>query len=162
MTPGIAILDQFESLGGRVTLARGERLRCEFPRDAGEAWALIEAIRLRKAEVLGILRGREETLETSIAPECPIVPPGVRLVRYASKTPPVAVQPCSIVTDVSKFIRANLRDLEWRLRNPKTYACASLPEILAKLSEIGVELALETPAENLANERESGDQPRLR
>jgi len=78
-------------------------------------------------------------------PKCPLLPPGVRLIRYRPKPSPVAVAPVSIVTDVGKFIAAYLADLDYRLRHPDTYACASLPEILAKLAEVGVELATEVP-----------------
>jgi len=143
MTSGTALLDQFESLGGRVTLAEGERLRCEFPKGMAEARTLLEAIRQHKAELLEILRERQAALGSAAPPECPPLPPGAQLVRYAPKTPPIAVQPCSIVTDVDKFIGAYLRDLAWRLAHPNTYACASLPEILAKLAEVGVELEIE-------------------
>jgi hypothetical protein len=57
----------------------------------------------------------------------------------------VAVQPVIVVVDVSKFICSCLRDLELRLQHPKSHACASLSEILAKLAEVGVELALDPP-----------------
>jgi len=72
-----------------------------------------------------------------------LLPGGVRLIRYRPKKPPVAVAPVSIVTDVDKFILAYLRDLGHRLQHPKTHACASLSEILAKLAEVGVELLLD-------------------
>jgi len=55
----------------------------------------------------------------------------------------VAVTPVSIVTDVDKFMRAHLRDLHFRLEHPNAHASAPLPEILAKLAEVGLELALE-------------------
>jgi hypothetical protein len=71
----------------------------------------------------------------------------VRLIRYQPKSPPVAVAPISIVTDVGKFISAHLADLDYRLCHPDTYACASLPEILSKLAEVGLELALEARVE---------------
>jgi hypothetical protein len=72
-----------------------------------------------------------------------LLPGGVRLIRYSPKKPPVAVAPISIVTDMDKFIRAYVRDLGQRLQYPGTHACASLPEILAKLAEVGLELALD-------------------
>jgi hypothetical protein len=40
-----------------------------------------------------------------------------------------------------------LRDLRFRLNHPNAYACAPLPEILSKLAEAGLELALEMPVE---------------
>src|SRR6516225_2106897 len=77
--------------------------------------------------------------------KCPPLPAGVQLVRYAPKVPPVAVAPISIVTDVDKFLRAYISDLGHRLQHPETHGCAPLPEILAKLGEVGLELALERP-----------------
>jgi len=92
------------------------------------------------------LDGERDDVRRVRAPaECPPLPAGVKLVRYCPKAPPVAVQPCSIVTDVDKFIRSYLRDLGFRLEHPKAYACAPLPEILAKLAEVGVELEIDAP-----------------
>ena len=84
---------------------------------------------------------------TSAPAECPALPAGVRLVKYAHRDPPVAIAPVSIVTEVDKFIRAYLRDLGHRLQHPKTHACAPLSEILAKLAEVGLELTLDGSTE---------------
>lgn len=90
-------------------------------------------------------RELDQELDAIPAPaECPPLPAGVKLVRYEPKDPPVAIAPVSIVTDVDKFIRAYLRDLAHRIQRPGTHACAPLPEILAKLAEVGLELTLET------------------
>jgi hypothetical protein len=75
--------------------------------------------------------------------KCPPLPAGVQLVRYTPKAPPVAIAPVSIVTDVDKFIQAYITDLSHRLEHPETHGCAPLPEILARLAEVGLELILE-------------------
>ena len=133
------VIEAVEASGGRLALS-GEKLAYELPATAAD---LVGILRQHKAEIAEILRERQAALGSVVLPGCPPLPPGVRLLRYAPKTPPVAIQPCSIVTDVNKFIRAYLRDLEWRLAHPKTYACAPLPEILAKLAEVGVELDID-------------------
>jgi len=146
MTPGIAILDQFESLGGRVTLGEGDCLRCEFPRGMAKARTLIKALREWKADVVEILKDRQAPLGTSAPPECPLLPKGVRLVKYAPKTPPVAIAPVSIVNDVRRFIEAKLAELDARLNKPiQIRAGDGVFEILSKLAEVGVELAIEVP-----------------
>ena len=142
MTPAVSPIDRIRELGGAVFLD-GERLRYRIPAGDPEARQLIAEIHRDREAVIAMLRERQVALGSPAPPQCPPLPPGVRLVRYAPKTPPVAIQPCSIVTDVDKFIRAYLQDLGWRLANPKTYACAPLYEILAKLAEVGVELALD-------------------
>jgi hypothetical protein len=77
---------------------------------------------------------------------CPPLPRGVRLVRYQPKTPPVAIQVVSIANDIDKFLRHYLRELDARLNSPvQIRGGGSVFEILDKLAEVGVELAIETP-----------------
>jgi hypothetical protein len=87
-----------------------------------------------------------DALGVPAPPVCPPLPKAVRLVRYAPKTPPVAIRPISLVTDVEKFIRHYLQELDARLNNPvQIRAGGSVFEILSKLAEAGVELAIEGP-----------------
>jgi hypothetical protein len=75
---------------------------------------------------------------------CPPLPKGVRLVCYRPKQPPVFVAPISIVADVDKFIQVYLGELDARLNHPlQIRAGGSVFEILAKLAEVGLELAIE-------------------
>jgi hypothetical protein len=60
-----------------------------------------------------------------------------------------------VVTDVEKFIAASLGELAWRLKHPESLYRDSVPVILAKLAEVGVELELE----NVAAERETNSAP---
>ena len=84
-----------------------------------------------------------EPLGTPAPILCPPLPKGVLIVRYAPKEPPVAIAPISIVTDVNKFIRFNLEELDARLHHPiQIRAGGSVCEILAKLAEVGVELEI--------------------
>ena len=100
-------------------------------------------------------------LASCVRTKCPPLPPGVQLARYAPKSPPVAIQPCGIVTDVGQFIHAYLRDMEWRLQHPKAHACVPLAEILAKLAGVGLELAVdaELGESDQENERASQENP---
>ncbi len=109
MTSDVArVIATFESLGGEFAIA-GSRVLVEYPPERREAIAtILEKLRAHRDEVETFVRERS----SGVCPptECPPLPSGVRLIRYTPKTPPVAVQPCSIVTDVDTFIRARLRD----------------------------------------------------
>lgn len=138
MTETEHLMEEFERLGGAFKLA-GDQVRVEYPEDLAEnIRPLLEKLRPKREEVRQLLYKHPPGVLAP--PECPPLPPGVRLVRYAPKTPPVLVAPWSVVTDVKKFIAAYLRSLDWRLKHPKGYAAAPLPEILAKLAEVGLEL----------------------
>ncbi len=140
MTETERLMADFERLGGTFKLADA-RVKVEYPEDVRESVRpILEQLRSRKEEVRQLLYKHPPG---TLAPaECPPLPPGVKLVRYAPKPPPVLLAPWSVVTDVEKFIRAELCDLEWRLKHPKGYAAPPLPEILSKLAEVGVELEL--------------------
>ena len=83
----------------------------------------------------------------SATPGCPYrLPAGVRLARYTRKNPPVVIAVCSVVTDVDKFIRHALAQLNVRLHNPvQIKAGDSVFELLSKLADCGLELRLEGP-----------------
>jgi len=77
-------------------------------------------------------------------PTCPPMPLGVKLLRYEPKVPPVAVDVCSVVTDISKFIETELRDLDSRLNSPWTIRGGwSVPQILDRLRQVGVEVEID-------------------
>lgn len=130
-------------LGGSFEL-EGDQVMVEFPEELRESIRpALDKLRPRKDEVRQLLY--KYSLGIPAAARCPPLPPDVRLKRYAPKSPPVLVQPWSVVTDVEKFIRASLRDLEWRLSHPQGYAAHPLYEILQRLAEVGVELELVEP-----------------
>ena len=86
-------------------------------------------------------------LSTPAPEKCPPLPKGVLLIRYRPKDPPVAISPISVVTDLEKFIRVCLSELDARLNHPvQIRAGASVFEILNKLAEVGLELAIDGPA----------------
>jgi len=118
----------------------------EYPDEtASELEAILPELRAQRDAVRSLLYKQPPGVYAPAG--CPPVPSGVRLKKHAPKSPPVLVQPWSVVTDVEKFIAACLRDLDWRLKHPKAYAAPPLPEILSKLAEVGVEVELCGPAE---------------
>ena len=132
---------EFEFEGGEFALD-GNRVNVLYlPEHREDLAPILATLRAHREAVERIVR--ERLAGVSAPAGCPKLSPRVRLIRYDPKTPPVAAQPCSIATDVDKFIRSYLRDLQFRLEHPEAYACAPLPEILAKLADVGVELALD-------------------
>ena len=131
MSAAQAILDDLARRGITIRLD-GETLRLG-PREALDD-GLIARIKDHKPEILRALA----------TPASPLLPKGVRLVRFEPKAPPVAIDVCSVVVDVSKFIQVELRALDARLINPrKIHAGFTIPQMLDRLRQVGLEVELE-------------------
>lgn len=82
----------------------------------------------------------------------PTVPVGVRLLTWDLKEPPVAIDTCSIVTDPALFATATLTQLRTAIANPKRWVGWSVPQLIDRLAQVGVTVALETDkSPNLAS-----------
>ena len=84
----------------------------------------------------------------NVAAEAPASPPplprGVRLLSYAPKRPPVAIEECSVVTNVDLFIRTTLADLEAKLNDTAGVRWGwSVPQMLDRLRQVGLLLEIE-------------------
>jgi hypothetical protein len=74
----------------------------------------------------------------------PAMPKGVRLIRWELKQTPVAIDVCSVVVDIPKFIERELRALDSRLNNPWTiHGGFTVPQMLDRLAQAGLEVELE-------------------
>jgi hypothetical protein len=95
------------------------------------ALSLVEALRASKWELLELLRQR------------PVIPPGVRLVRWEPVAAPVRLNACLTVIDTDKFIRVTLRQIEGRLAgNDWKAGHWSLSELTQRLEAMGVTVRL--------------------
>lgn len=74
------------------------------------------------------------------------MPRGVRLVEWKLKDPPVVIETCSVVTDPELFASSTLRQLQAALSNPKKWAGWSVPQLIDRLSQVGVLVTLEPRA----------------
>jgi hypothetical protein len=82
----------------------------------------------------------------------PRLPKGVRLISYEPKTAPVAIDVCSVVIDVERFIGQELIALDARLHNPiQIRGGHGVFMILERLRQVGLELSIE-PADAHRNE----------
>jgi hypothetical protein len=73
----------------------------------------------------------------------PTVPIGVRLVKWNLKNPPVAIETCAVVVDSLLFARSTLEQLRVALENPKRWVGWTIPQLIDRLAQVGVTVALE-------------------
>ena len=124
----VEVLQAVEKAGGSLALNRGH-IKYAIPRPA--TW-LVSELRQRRGEIVVLLQQR-----TALPP----MPPGVRLVRWAPKEPPVLLQQCSVVIDVEKFISATLAQLRARLEGRDFLAGNwRQRELIERLEQVGVEV----------------------
>jgi hypothetical protein len=145
MTAG-EVIDRVAEVGGRLEM-EGERVRLTLPGDCPPETEsmIVETVRTNRDAVAAILQdmaSKAPSLEEVKAG----LPPGIRVVSYVPKEAPFAVAPVSVVTQAGKFYRAYLADLARRLEKPEGYHCPPLSDILSKLADAGLELAVDAPA----------------
>src|SRR5713101_7343072 len=103
MTSAAAIVAEAESVGIRLRLVDG-KIKAAFPADLRLRLApLLERLRANRNEVAELLKKRSDI---------PPMPPGVRLVAWEPKQPPVILTRLSVVIAVPLFIRSTLEQLE--------------------------------------------------
>ena len=90
---------------------------------------------------------RPEDILRDVAVHAPASPPplpkGLRLVLYAPKKPPVAIEQCSVVTNVDLFIRTTLNDLEIKLNDTAGVKGGwTVRQMLDRLRQVGIVLEI--------------------
>jgi len=155
------LLEEVRRLGGKFHL-REDGVKVEYPEEVREDMRpILDKLRQKRDEVCKLLYKQASGIPAP--PGCPPIPAGVRLKKYAPKPGPVLIAPWSLVAHPDQFIAACFRDLDWRLKHPKSYAAPPIPQILAKLAEVGVEVELEAGGLAAGKTRERGwDEGRLK
>jgi hypothetical protein len=126
------VLEAVQNVGGSLALS-GERIQYALPDSA--VWLVPELKRNRK-ELIGLLRGERTP---------PPMPPGVRLLKWEPKDPPIAIVRMGIVSNVDKFIGATLRELRASLDGKDFLAGNwSLRELVDRLEQAGVSVTVES------------------
>jgi hypothetical protein len=77
-------------------------------------------------------------------PDCPPLPRGLRMIRYVPRTPPVKLDDgYSSITNVSKFIDSELRELYARLYSPvQIRGGHGVFVVLDRLRQVGLEIEI--------------------
>jgi hypothetical protein len=131
MTLAENAVERVECAGGVLAL-NGARIRVRLPADAAH---LLEELRANKDEVISLLRSRQGI---------PALPPGVRLIGWNLKQPPVALETCAVVTDPALFARTTLEQLETAVAQPKRWIGWSIAQLIDRLAQVGVAVAVES------------------
>lgn len=162
------LIHRIEAAGG-VLILKGDRVRYELPEDHA---SMVEMLRLHRTEVIHILRERERAeadhttrrsdvdaaqvcgkshpdqyavaLEKTIQSGPPQMPEGLRLLQWAPKPPPVAIESWAVVNDVPKFVRATLGQLRAAMAGKNWQAGNwSIRDLVERLEQVGVKVSVE-------------------
>jgi hypothetical protein len=126
------VLEAVQNAGGSLTISGG-RIRYALPDSA--LW-LVTELKQHREELIGLLR--EEGTP-------PPMPPGVRLLKWQPKDPPIAIVHMGIVSNVPKFVAATLLQLRARLEGKDSLAGNwSLRELVDRLEQVGVAVEIES------------------
>src|SRR5258705_9116984 len=134
MRPADDVISRVEAAGGVLTL-QGDRIRCRLPEDA---CLLLDELRARRDEVFGLLRQRADM---------PMMPKGVRLLQWKLKDPPLLLESFAVVTNPALFARATLEQLRMAINNPKRRVGWSPDQLVERLAQAGVLVALDGEVE---------------
>ncbi len=128
------VIEAVQNVGGSLALS-GERIQYALPNSA--VW-LVTELKQHRDELVGLLR--EEGTP-------PPMPPGVRLLKWQPKNPPIAIVRMGIVSNVPKFVAATLLQLRARLEGKDFLAGNwSLRELVERLEQVGVAVEIESCA----------------
>jgi hypothetical protein len=125
---------------GVVFQLEGEKVHMEYPCDERreELAAQIALLRSRRDEVIAYLKARSAI---------PPMPDGVRVIRYEPQQGPILIESYAVVTEVRKFIEAELQELAARLHAPQQIRGGwGIFTILDRLAQCGVELEIIRPS----------------
>jgi hypothetical protein len=127
----LEVLHAVKKAGGSLAL-NGGQIKYTIPKR--DVW-LVPELKQNREELIELLTGGRTS---------PLMPPGVRLVKWEPKTPPVALVRMGIVSNVDKFIDATLRELRARLEGKDFLAGNwSLRELVDRLEQVGVHVQVE-------------------
>jgi hypothetical protein len=129
-------LGEIEAVGIASRLD-GATVRILFPgpQQREELAGHVAFLRAHRGEVAEFLRKRAAI---------PPMPPGVLLLGWHLKKPPVAIETCALVTDPVLFASTTLEQLRIALANPKHWVGWSVPQLIDRLSQVGMTVTLET------------------
>jgi hypothetical protein len=131
----IEILEEAEAMGLQFRLVGG-KMRALFPADARARMVpVLERLRTNREQIADVLRQRGEI---------PLMPPGVQLVSWKLRKPPIVIQRWSVVTNPALFAERTLEQLEAALDGKDCLAGhRSVHELLDRLEQVGVVVNLD-------------------
>jgi len=138
-TAVVQTLMEVETLGVELRL-EGNKVVMRFPslELRNELNGQLAFLRSHKNAVSLFLREREAV---------PTMPPGVHLVSWELKEPPVVLEMCSVVTNTALFAKTTLEQLRTALANPRRWVGWSVPQLVDRLAQVGVQVKLDGRSE---------------
>jgi hypothetical protein len=123
------VVAEADAMGVELRLEDG-KVKASFPAHKEcEMAPLLEQLRANRDELVEVLRERD----------IPDLPPGVKLISWKPKQPPVMLNRYSVVTDCALFAKATLRQLAAALAGKEWLAGNwSIAELVNRLREVGV------------------------
>jgi uncharacterized protein DUF3631 len=111
----------------RYTVENVADRKCEIPNENGAC----SAVAVPERE-----EGQDQEGFTSEL--IPPMPPGVALLSWGLKQPPITIAPGEVVTDSARFSRACLEQLRNTLANPRRRAAWTVQQLVERLALVGV------------------------
>jgi len=131
------VIESVRAAGGTLVL-HGRKILCRLPQNATH---LLDDLRRCRNDVESALRQRETV---------PDMPPGVQLLEWLLKSPPVAIETFAVVTEPALFAVTTLEQLRRALECPKSWVGWSIPQLIERLAQVGVTVKLPAEEHNLA------------
>jgi len=126
------LVERVELAGGTLAL-HGDRITYDLPEEIAP---MLEELRAHRDEVVRVLQQRQEV---------PAIPPGVRLIGWNLKEPPVAIETCSVVIDPARFAKSTLLQLQAALKGKRWLAGHwTTVELIERLKQVGVEVEMDS------------------
>ena len=127
------LVERVELAGGTLAL-HGDRITYDLPEEIAP---MLDELRAHRDEVVRVLQQRQEV---------PAMPPGVRLVRWSLKEPPVAIEMCTtVVINPDRFAKSTLLQLQAALKGKRWLAGHwTTAELVERLKQVGVEVELDS------------------
>jgi hypothetical protein len=118
----------------------GERVHVWYPHEGRreELAKQVAYLRDHRTEVAAFLAARNAVHH---------IPAGVRLIEWSLKQPPIAIETCAVVTDPGLFASTTLEQLRIALAEPRRWVGWSVPQLIDRLAQVGVRVALEPVAQ---------------
>jgi hypothetical protein len=126
---------EVETLGVQLRV-EANKVVMRFPAEElrNELSGQLAFLRTHRHEVMNFLQERDVI---------PPMPPGVHLVSWNLKEPPVAIEVCSLVTDTALFAKTTLQQLQIAMAMPQRWLGWTVPQLINRLAQVGVIVALE-------------------
>jgi len=108
-------------------------------------WYPAEARREELAQQVSFLRAHREEVSVLLQARAaiPVMPAGVRLLKWNLKEPPVAIETCAVVTDTVRFAQSTLEQLRTALAQPRRWVGWTVPQLIDRRVQVGVCVSVE-------------------